>query len=367
MNNKAHFYLFLSLLYLLFVKFGCDGDDKPSGGTPSENNTKEEYRVAPGFSSVGVRSEYQNYYFSYNDRYRTIYLCGKADDYSGKYVWYNDGDNNGYPISISGNANNCYYDPSTGEFTQPIEIPTYNHSGPFSIAAYLGHDTDKTTLNTCNVFFDYGQDRLFSIRYSYQKNCNLFDSTNVGYEPYKRINNAFDGTHVVFTSDKTDLQNGIIHYDPIYDKFWVYIHDSINSSPPPNCSMVVMVENNDYFGDYTKGITAQYHYIDKITDEEDSCHCTFIFRERSFTSDITNLTNIDKPGQKEIVRTVIHEMGHLRTPSITDDSTEHNGVGKNHKCVIFNRTGITDEEFIKILENPIFCEGHKQNLLNHHD
>jgi len=248
---------------------------------------------------------------------------------------------------------NGYYDRESGKYTSPLKVDPYGISQGTATFRIVVGDTGfhQKTYSTFQV--EVVSTRQYDVEYSCQQGYDIFP---LGDNLESKISTAFSkaGTYIARSNYETNLpaDSVVIVTDTGGDELVSYAREHSSIAQHPRIGRLFGIRNV------------------KIIDQNGN---------PSIDPDITPTTvgvSIQGPGgysyvlaerlnvlvsdpvqrKKEFNRTTIHELGHQRA-GFADHAAGHNGENKG-KCVMlfpYNQD---------ILDNPIFCEGHKQWLYN---
>jgi hypothetical protein len=209
--------------------------------------------------------------------------------------------------------------------------------------------------------------RDYKIKYSYQVGKDIFNNA-VADEFFLKSSTAFDEANsaMIWENEFTDLAAEDVDYnDPTPGAGLVtYIRECIDPAFDitilDKSSRLIAVKDITNYpepnpGQVTLGITFS-HYDNELTS----------YLGYSFLR--VDPHNNDK---KLLAGTAIHELGHLRGQGsaflFNFAHTDHNGVRKAKKCVMWNFADLTPAEKAFLIDNPLFCAHHVQIFLNLYD
>lgn len=380
------FYIFIILLSLLFIQCANPGDDPTSDLGPYRFDVGNHMIKPEYLKYLMVREEIgANVYYEPD---RDIWVGGKHNKSTN--IWWS----NSYNPGVDQHGNFCWKAMGTKNIDTKKDIyyATLRIAGdniPSNIAQLeyslrIGSfPPDQQSTSSCWIKFI--NPRKYHIEYNHQAGYDVLSRSSTDWEA--KLMNAFNGASTTIVKQpgkfpySSNLQTRIV--DVVSnnqtiddDRLWIYVRD--NASPAYRVSGAmnayryktallygikdikvyeringVLVEDNVSYKDATGLSTCGQLNVD---DVDPLPYYSVIIADRieSAISDINER-------KKEFTRVIIHELGHQRGIAVAvSHKYGHKGTDSLY-CVM--RDGEYQSE---IRNNPVFCEGHRQRLLNKH-
>lgn len=343
-----------------FSFVSCNKDNTAPQPTPGQPDP-QAYFVNTAWP---IDPEYQEYLLVQNSdikEERPIFIggtLGRNPDLNvyGKVWWSYSAYGKSYSGGHTGFGNyaDSYYDSTNGKYTARVILnPNFELFGCPQFNIIIGNGvtsgTGGTTLFTVRII----SARTYPIKYSYQVGCELFGSS---YELDKRLTKAFAdaGTKVTHTEEKTNLP--VVTISPgTFTGAARYVQLNISTDTSNRFRLISVSDISDINSDVL-GIT--WHYPETGTLSYEFSFVIYNHAINRFSGDKL---------KKILTYTTIHELGHGRSiyGRITDDmqNTGHNGINKK-LCVMRSGFSADSDTLNLIINNPVFCSGHQQYLLN---
>lgn len=380
MMNPQDLRQFVVIVMFLVPMIGCSSNPPATNKLQSDqsyNSSNDEYWIPSATHNIQTETDT---FFCTKGESRSAYVCGTANSTTDYYVWC---------VSDAGEATdlvqivygpNEYYDPATGYYTAKIDfvapITVGNHAYTFNLGTSTGIPN-----RFCNATICVLPNRNYTIDYNCQTGCDLFDSTNVSITPYTLLNNAYSGTHLVFSINNTNLPQSTVDYDNPnpgtgYTQYIISsgINPNFDITAASNKSYLVMVYDTENYPSASSpdaNVAGATQTFNDAVSGSYKCGYSFVFVNRILSSQALHNLPLPLATHYAVVQFSTHELGHLRGRGIdiTDPThtAGHNGVGRNNQCVMFNLRSLTIAQQVYVLQNDEFCKGHQQILLNKHE
>lgn len=424
---KFKLFLEIILLSILIIGCGKSSsieyrteDPDPEGGDGTTNNPRfdETYEIPDDYSTTGYTlfTEYEKYFFKTNET-RDIYIRGTYTEGSSNYVWYYNPSNNNEIKEISiGTAPNAFIDETNNYFVCPISIEVKNNISDWSdVEFYVGVQSGaisqtslKFDIEKINESDDANSEgkREMKVHYACLASNDIRGKVYFDIDPEEAIKEAFKecNTEIIFENVNTGGTGSNILTEPSpsqityssavdqrtkLDNYFIE-NNLIRAWGDPNN----LLENKVYLiamssfttSDNTLnnqiGVTFSKLAPDGNGDNIATTAYCVVWEDNTFSIETYNNAFM-------IAGVATHELGHGRggllrnsesyVPFLTNNDeivlgngdiiktheAGHNGIHKK-TCILRykeNMDAFPDEKKVWI-SKPLFCEGHKQMLLN---
>jgi len=353
----------------------------PPGGDPVDTNNNNQtdgsyFMKYTGTQAPSVFTQYPTYYLADNDDPRHIFVYGK--DVSGQENWitkfqilnYFGGDEGTTFISAASEKDNRLY-------TQEIDLYGSNLS------------SDETwTINALNndrIIFTQSfnvqkiEDRVLEVNsyYYVQQNSDIKDilKTEHNVNPRAELESIFNEANI---TTNIPFIGGVI-LDNIPIELTANYKLELMQYAKDNTDFYSHFDDSKYIiligmQNYTVGAGFPGQPFEGITLQSPTqASVSFVFPDRCWiSSDPTE-------NKKNVVTTTAHELGHVRGKflppigqvdrpygsmvALTDSAHIYGHLGKHKQyCIMAHQNNYQDQQIVA--DDPHFCEGHLQMLLN---
>ena len=404
------YYLVMSLLLYIFA-VSCSGyqpeegggDPNNNGGDGTTNNPRfDETYIIPDYSTTGysVFTEYEKYFFKTNET-RDIFIRGIYTKGVTNYVWfYNPSNSNKIEEIAIGKTTGAFIDSTNNYFVCPISIVTKNNISDWNgVVFYVGSKAGESTYSSLNFNIEkINEDDKREMKVYY---AHLLETDILNDGIKNSVNNVFamcnttiiyadavtsggaggntlpepDSVNITFTDN--DIVNGFAVVAWLKSKGLVEVYEDYISDPYPYKNREYIVILNGFYDATTEG---------KYEDATATTICNNYDGDEYGTRYIIIWSN-ETPTDYEttdlgLVHDIAHEFGHARgalfptmnryislltngDPVGNTLSHEDGHDGKHQEYCLMRYTSYMSYDALEeSKKNIIFCDRHKQMLLN---